>query len=763
MSSRIIILLLIISLFLAGCASLFDRRKGYVHFWGYVMSQDGKPLESARVEINDSMIRTDAKGRYSILVKKSKRYVMNIRKQGWGTISKVVDTPARGGRWAMPRATVKTVDPTQFIFVQDNKTCLGPLSSRVNWDNYPLQRQPRVLDANGQMAAGQFSPKLEEAVKIVEAGADCPPGISIQIPANALVNIAGNPPGEKVQVSVSTVDLFTPDEMPGDFTVLGEDGRTMYMRSTGAGVVEVTAKGQPYQLKKGAEAVLTIPIDPTQLKAREKPAPTIPLLLYDEKLGVWRPRSIAQLNAKGDAYVAKIPHLSAFNMDILKTDPSCVKFLNAGIYGSFTLEITVSSDTGPITRDKTIFGYETGDRVHALYNLPNNTDITMRPFKDEGAGPRPLGTYMANTGDPHSGDSPPTPDYNVCRGEPVWSLTEVILQAANITQNCVELQWTCVDGAFEYHLQRLLPGGFAESPIPLSPASVECGVGPDPNTAKYTICSLMPGNSYTYKVTAVFWPPGNEAISNVINFTTSAPSAPPTVTNLQANPTSSESILLTWADVAGETGYRISGSKTLAAGTVSCPDPGATDYTEISLPQDSVSRSEQSLESAMRYYYNVQAVNSGVYSPDACVNATTGCNIEDTWQGSGSETWSSCDDPGDNGTYSINVDLSIDVQLPQPTNAQDTFNGSATITSASFPGARSELSLSGTLLPDGQIENGAYTYTDYDSGGNAVSGGNGIFDGSVTSNCNRISLNFSGNDTWGDICRASGSFSVNRY
>ena len=172
-------------------------------------------------------------------------------------------------------------------------------------------------------------------------------------------------------------------------------------------------------------------------------------------------------------------------------------------------------------------------------------------------------------------------------------------------------------------------------------------------------------------------------------------------------------------------------------------------------------------------WYKVTAYNDFGESEDSesdngftadCPPVEPICNIEGQWpSGTGSETWSGCNDPDDNNTYEINGILRIEKQIPDPGNEKAVFRGSATIRSESFPGARTEIEeLSGTLQSDGQIINGQYSYTDYDSDGIAVSGGDGDFAGSVSNSCNLIEINFSGRDTWGDTCDTEGSFTVNR-
>jgi fibronectin type 3 domain-containing protein len=253
---------------------------------------------------------------------------------------------------------------------------------------------------------------------------------------------------------------------------------------------------------------------------------------------------------------------------------------------------------------------------------------------------------------------------------------------------------------------------------------------------------------------------GGESVDSVPDSGSTAVDCPPDAPiNLLATATSTESIKLTWGDAAtNETNYRVRRSMSSSG---PFEDIGAE-----ALPENTQRYDDIGLDPATTYYYNVQAYNAVSDSGNTIVSAATGCNIEGEWQGSGSETWSGCDDPSDDDTYPGNVVLTIAAQTPDPGNEKDVFDMSVTVTSSFFPGARSELeSLEPpkvTLQPNGQIINHSYTYKDYDSDGEVVSRGNGTFSGSVTNNCNRIAIVYSGDDTEGDSCHIEGSFTVNR-
>jgi hypothetical protein len=68
-----------------------------------------------------------------------------------------------------------------------------------------------------------------------------------------------------VRVSVSAVDLNAPNQMPGDYSVFDPAGKAIGMESFGAGSIEIGAGGKSYNLKAGATATVTIPVDGTQL------------------------------------------------------------------------------------------------------------------------------------------------------------------------------------------------------------------------------------------------------------------------------------------------------------------------------------------------------------------------------------------------------------------------------------------------------------------------------------------------------------------
>src|SRR5438445_786814 len=77
----------------------------------------------------------------------------------------------------------------------------------------------------------------------------CGPGIQSEIPPNSLVDSTGAAPAGNVQVALTTVDINSPEQMPGDDTVLQASGATRVMQSYGAGTIEVFSGTKPLNLK----------------------------------------------------------------------------------------------------------------------------------------------------------------------------------------------------------------------------------------------------------------------------------------------------------------------------------------------------------------------------------------------------------------------------------------------------------------------------------------------------------------------------------
>lgn len=391
--------------------TLQTENRGLVPFSGFVRGTDVPAIGGAEVDLNGQRTVTDAKGWFEIRVPDARRFVLNIRKPGYAFYSKIYDNSVIGGRWTLTRATVATADPTREIFVVNDRRqddCPGPESSRVNWAAFPGARKVIWQDGKGNEVAPpppQKSCDLPPVPSETQPDRRCGPGARVRIPANALIDSNGNAPAGNVDVTLSTVDLRSPEQMPGDYTVRLPDGTTSVMESWGAAIVDITAGSRRFNLRSGVEAEVIIPVDPGQLAAGGPLPPTIPLLFYNERDGVWVEEGTASL--VGTNYVARVRHFSAINTDRVKTNQSCVRVLSPSLAATYNMEITIPGGSGaaPIVLLRLINNASPSE--HVIYNLPSNVNIVVVPIDIPTN--VPIGTFVVNTGPPQNPTSPNLP------------------------------------------------------------------------------------------------------------------------------------------------------------------------------------------------------------------------------------------------------------------------------------------------------------------------------------------------------------------
>lgn len=358
-------------------------------FSGQVVSNFNEKIVNAMVEVNGQATRTDKNGAFTLPVKLAGRYVINIRQEGFGLFSRSFTSGIENTVWTMTKATVwENQDPNSRISVKDNLSkegCQGSKRRPVDWTKSEMYayrtRTPELKKA------------FEMSVKAASQPTECSSGIRLSIPAGSLEYKDGKSLAaqDKVTVALATVDLFSPNGLPGDFVFIRQcDGelcddtqasfQTGFMESFGAGSVTVTSGGQPVQLKANSTATLVIPVDPNQ-KRRTTPPETIPLLVFDEFHGVWVHEGIATLNAAKDEYTAEVTHFSEYNADVEFTQPACVRVDASAIGQTFDLWQSARDETDMEYHPKLHLGLPSG--VHAVWalppidNLPLNQGLTL--------------------------------------------------------------------------------------------------------------------------------------------------------------------------------------------------------------------------------------------------------------------------------------------------------------------------------------------------------------------------------------------------
>jgi hypothetical protein len=430
---------------------VFDDKGGYAKkemqlradlqgtiFSGTIQCTDGTTGAGARVEVNGQLTIAGAEGVFYLGVNPANRYVFNIRKPGYALLSQIYDSSVVAGHWTLTRAFSTTVDPTQPIQLtesRDERNCPGPLSLRLDWKNYRRLIQPQWQDGSNNVV--QPFGKLEVPLPGEEAEANqqfrfCGPGLRLEIPPNSLVDQGGAAPVGNVTVQLSTVDLNSPMQMPGDYTVALPGGDTRVMQSYGAGTVEITSGNRRFNLRPGAKAKLSIPIDPDQLATGAALPATIPILFYDEREGVWREDGTAAL--AGGFYEAEVTHFSAINADLVKVNQSCVRILSPTLPASYNLEFIIPQTGGAAPVRRTELINNAPPHRHVIYNLPSNVNIVLVPIRVDNN--IPIGTFVVNTGGAQNPTNPnrPADPYTACATEVTFTELAIPVPSSQFLQ-----------------------------------------------------------------------------------------------------------------------------------------------------------------------------------------------------------------------------------------------------------------------------------------------------------------------------------------
>ena len=367
-----------------------------VRFSGLVRATNAAKVQGARVEIGGRTTTTDAAGRFTLLVKELPRYVVNIGKSGYMPVSDIYGTGVVGGIWTLTRASTTSENPKAKIDVTN-------------------KRVP------GDCPGALHDSKRKHA---------CGPGMRVIIPANSLVDQHGNPPAGNVNIELATVDLRAPDQMPGDYSAVNRSGKTTRMDSWGAGYVRISDATGTFNLKAGATATAIIPIAPEQLASGGPLPDPIPILFYDDQLGVWTTQGSARRSGK--TYVARVPHFSYINVD--QTLPpgtaGCVRIDAVGMPPEFDLEVTTHDTSSGAPTVKSGYFDNSTTRFHLLGWVPaNDANVQLRAFEHGSTTPivlalpnptnifpPPTGTVLkVNSGGPVSDPFPDFP-YTTCKG-----------------------------------------------------------------------------------------------------------------------------------------------------------------------------------------------------------------------------------------------------------------------------------------------------------------------------------------------------------
>lgn len=270
-------------------------------FAGEVRDNLDQPVAGAQVTIAGMSTRTGRDGSFRLTSRAPGPYAMVVEHQDFAYYSRTLPGALRTGTFRLTRSSRTVADPTRRIVLRD-------------------ERRPEDCVAVPSVRADQLP---------------CGPGFGVDIPANSLVDAAGNPPTGPVEVKLATFEIHT-ESMPGPFLIAASDRdvtTVAIMRPYGAGSVEVrdVGTGRELNLAPGKLAGIDIPVHPVaRLRTGEAVAPdTIPLLRFDRDMLRWV--QIGTMPLAGESYSAQVSQLTTFNAD---TDASWWGCLDIHFWGN---------------------------------------------------------------------------------------------------------------------------------------------------------------------------------------------------------------------------------------------------------------------------------------------------------------------------------------------------------------------------------------------------------------------------------------------
>ena len=307
------------------------------------------PLPDAIVSVNGVTSATNSAGYFFLSVpSENTRYVLNIRKESYQPLSKVLHEEVLGGYYELVPGADFVIDPTAFVDITE-------------------------LDGTREKAR-------------------------IVIQPNSLVDQHGQSPTGPLRLFLSTIDQRGLEgRLPGDYGAISATGQPLALTSFGAIHVEVTdGAGNIYDLLPGRLAFVHIPATGTSQPG------ILSLWRYDAGAGAWR--EIAVANLVGDHYQGSVGQLSALAAGTAYQPAAPVRVLIDKVRVALPLGLRVTVSSSGIDR---IFSERVTDPITIIPNLPPLASVQLETL-DGTRAPIPGSIVTGGTGP----STPPTPaDY----------------------------------------------------------------------------------------------------------------------------------------------------------------------------------------------------------------------------------------------------------------------------------------------------------------------------------------------------------------
>ncbi|MBY0434314.1 MAG: hypothetical protein K2U26_09410 [Cyclobacteriaceae bacterium] len=414
---------------LVSCTEKKTGHESLISFQGIVVDSKLSSLDSVEVELQGKTVLTDSKGGFSIsAASNSAKYALNFSKKGFGFVSKIYVQSGSGLKITLAKAretkiNIRTVEGEVIRIIDTRPEVTSPPSSTVPLGN-PLANVPFVYDASGNLIDFKMPSDLKGNYDGLNNFQQPARGAIVEIPKNGLEVNGENP---IVEASIQTIDLYSPDGMPGDNTVRTSNGCLGYIRSYGAVNFEISQKGKPIKLKKGAKARIIVPIDTISILTKEPLPKTIPFLTYNRNSGIWEQEGTAILDKSKGYYEAWTTHFSTFNMDMtFGNAASCYQICNSIPSGAFTdLRIEISAPYYHLFSINSTTPCSTSGRCgsnssFAIVNMGPYSPVGVRLLNYSTTPPELLSTYIFVAG-PSVAVADTQCPYDACSGPQVIS------------------------------------------------------------------------------------------------------------------------------------------------------------------------------------------------------------------------------------------------------------------------------------------------------------------------------------------------------
>ncbi len=341
----------------------YDVTGGLVPFSGFVTDETGLPITGALVDVDGTTTSSDAQGGFQIQVPAAAFHVLQVHADGFQPWVERMSGPGAALDVKLRSWNVHVIDPTQENFLWDGER-----------------------------------------------------GFSVRLPANGLVDAAGDLPAGLLEVGLVTNDPGTEKPLGSRVITEGRLGAQTFVPEQIASVEIRDAAGTLFNLAAGAEAIVGF-------QAADLPAVSLPRTLtlghLNEGTGLWE--SAGRVVRSGSRYEGPVTSFSSWSAGSIASGATACLHVHVN-EGSLQLPARLRVYTKPSLLSPNanfVDEYVVQQAHNAIFRLPQNQFalLEVRPFSDPD---NVLNTYLVATGPGVVPIEPPFP-YDGCEDVTIQS------------------------------------------------------------------------------------------------------------------------------------------------------------------------------------------------------------------------------------------------------------------------------------------------------------------------------------------------------